>query len=265
MKRYLAGILTLFFLSLSFNLIAQDITIDEIHERYKATILIPRIAATLTVKLISAKGEVREIQAKAYQKSETNTESEATRLFLFEYPPSIRNSGILIQSFANTDENVMWMYLPAVKRVKRIALATSGGGYFMGSDFSYNDFIPKSRDDFTHEYLGEMMIDGTVCYEIKENAISQKQRQDLKLSYMLNYYRKSDFVMYGRDYYDLAGELLKEYRMKEIQFLDQKYLYPTIIEMKNVQTGHKSILEMSDINTDPIPDSYFTTRFLENR
>ena len=186
MKRYLAGILTLFFLSLSFNLIAQDITIDEIHERYKATILIPRITATLTVKLISAKGEVREIQAKAYQKSETSTESEATRLFLFEYPPSIRNSGILLQSYANTDENVMWMYLPAVKRVKRIALATSGGGYFMGSDFSYNDFIPKSRDDFTHEYLGEMMIDGTVCYEIKENAISQKQRQDLKLSYMLN-------------------------------------------------------------------------------
>ncbi len=265
MKRYYLGLLVLLFLSLSLNLAAQDITIDEIHERYKATVLIPRITATLTVKLISAKGEEREIQAKAYQNSESDSESIVSRLFLFEYPPSIRNTGILIQSYANTDENVMWMYLPAVKRVKRIALATSGGGYFMGSDFSYNDFIPKSRDDYTHEYLGEVIIDGTVCYAIKESAITQKQRQDLKLSYMLNYYRKSDFVLYGRDYYDLAGELLKEYRLKEIQVLDQKYLYPTIIEMKNVQTGHKSILVMSDINTDSIPDSYFTTRFLENR
>jgi hypothetical protein len=265
MKRCIVGLLSLLFLSLSFNITAQEITIDEIHERYKATVLIPRITATLTVKLISARGEVREIQAKAYQKSETNTESEATRLFLFEYPPSVRNTGILIQSYANTDENVMWMYLPAVKRVKRIALATSGGGYFMGSDFSFSDFIPKSRDDFTHEYLGEVVVDGTDCYAIKESAITQKQRQDLKLSYMLNYYRKSDFVMFGRDYYDLAGEIVKEYRMKEIMVLEQKYLYPTIIEMKNVQTGHKSILEMTDVNTDPIPDRYFTTRFLENR
>ncbi|MBC8452254.1 MAG: outer membrane lipoprotein-sorting protein [Spirochaetes bacterium] len=265
MKRYYIGVLVLLFLSLSLNLAAQDITIEEIHERYKATVLIPRITATLTVKLISAKGEEREIQAKAYQKSDSGSESEASRLFIFEYPPSIRDTGILIQSYANTDENVMWMYLPAVKRVKRIALATSGGGYFMGSDFSYNDFIPKSRDDFTHEYLGEVIIDGTPCYAIKEIAATQKQRQDLKLSYMLNYYRKSDFVMFGRDYYDLAGELLKEYRIKTIQVLDQKYLYPIIIEMKNVQTGHKSILTMSDINTDPIPDSYFTTRFLENR
>jgi outer membrane lipoprotein-sorting protein len=265
MKRCIVGLLVLFLLSLSINLTAQDITIDEIHERYKATVLIPRITATLTVKLISARGEVREIQAKAYQKSETSTESEASRLFLFEYPPSVRNTGILIQSYANTDENVMWMYLPAVKRVKRIALATSGGGYFMGSDFSYSDFIPKSRDDFTHEYLGEVVLDGTVCYLIKESIVTQKQRQDLKLSYMMNFYRKSDYIMFGRDYYDLAGEKVKEYRAKEVKILDQKYLYPTIIEMKNVQTGHKSILEMSDINTDPIPDRYFTSRFLENR
>ncbi len=245
------------------SITAGDISLDEILDNYKDSVIIPNITTTLTVQLISAKGEVREIQARAYQQA--RTETEGSRLFLFEYPPSVRDTGILINSYSNSDENTMWMYLPAVKRVKRIALATSGGGYFMGSDFSFSDFIPKSRDDFIQEYLGEVVLDGEDCYKVKESAKTQKQRQNLKLSYMINYYRKDDFLMYGRDYYDLAGELVKEYRVKKALLLGGTYMYPTIIEMKNVQTGHKSILEMSDINLDTIPKSYFTKRFLEKR
>ncbi len=264
MKRIILLLTALVLLAPGF-LAAQDISIDEIHQRYAETVLIPSISATLTVQLISARGEVREIQALAYQRSSTVKESEAQRLFIFDNPPSVRDTGILIESYADTEKNVMWMYLPAVKRVKRIALSTSGGGYFMGSDFSYSDFIPKSRDDFTHEYLGETEVNGYPCYIIKENVVTQKQRQDLKISYMINYYRKSDFVMYGRDYYDLAGELVKEYRVREVEILDGTYPFPTVIEMENVQTGHSSVLYMSNISTDPIPDRYFTTRYLEKR
>ena len=264
MKKVLLLLVTICLMA-SGILAAQDITIDEIHRRYAETVLIPSISATLTVQLISARGEVREIQAQAYQRSSTTKESEAQRLFIFENPPSVRDTGILIESYADTEKNVMWMYLPAVKRVKRIALATSGGGYFMGSDFSYSDFIPKSRDDFTHEYLGETEIDGYPCYIIKENVVTQKQRQDLKISYMINYYRMDDYVMYGRDYYDLAGEMVKEYRVREVAMLEGIYPYPTVIEMENVQTGHRSILNMSNISTEPIPDHFFTTRYLEKR
>ena len=262
MKRLILVFFVLISFSLNLNLFAQDITLKEILDGYETTAFIPNLTATLTVKLISARGEEREIRAKAYQK-EIN-ETQVSRLFLFDYPPSVRNTGILVNSFTNGDENVMWIYLPAVKRVKRIALATSGGGYFMGSDFAYSDFIPKSRTDFIQEFIGEEIVDGTLCYVVKETGKTQKQRQDLKLSYMINYYRKTDFIMFGRDYYDLAGELVKEYRVKDSVVLGQ-YIYPTIIEMENVQTGHRSILEMSSLNTDIIPDRYFTTRFLENR
>lgn len=248
---------------MTMSISADDISLDELFENYKASVVIPNITTTLTVQLISAKGEVREIQARAYQKAKSET--DASRLFLFEYPPSVRDTGILINSYTDSDKNTMWMYLPAVKRVKRIALATSGGGYFMGSDFSYSDFIPKSRDDFNQEYLGEVILDGEACYKVKESAKTQEQRQNLKLSYMMNYYRVDDYVMYGRDYYDLAGELVKEYRVKEAILLGGRYMYPTIIEMKNIQNGHRSVLEMSDISLETIPDSYFTKRFLEKR
>lgn len=258
MKRYFILILIL----LSFILFAQDITVDEILDGYEVTAFIPNLTASLSVKLISANGEVREIKADAYQK--TIDENQVSRLFLFDYPPSVRNTGLLINSFLNGDENVMWIYLPAVKRVKRIALATSGGGYFMGSDFSYSDFISKARADYTQEFLGEVILNGTPCYRIKEYGKTLKRRQDMKLSYMINYYRKDDFIMFGRDYYDLAGELVKEYRVKDSIVLGQ-YIYPTVIEMENIQTGHRSIIEMTNVSTDIIPDRYFTSRFLKNR
>ncbi|RLD28668.1 MAG: hypothetical protein DRI73_11435 [Bacteroidetes bacterium] len=249
-------------ITLSFSLGAQEMTVTKILEGYERTAFIPNITASLTVKLISANGEVREIKADAYQKN--IDKNLVSRLFLFDYPPSVRNTGLLINSFLDGSENVMWIYLPAVKRVKRIALSTSGGGYFMGSDFSYSDFISKSGNDYTYEYMGEDTLNGTNCYIVKEYGTTLQKRQDSKVSYMIVYFRKDDFIMFGRDYYDLAGELVKEYRVKDVVVLGQ-YIYPTVIEMTNVQTGHRSILEMINSNTEVIPNRYFTTRFLQKR
>ena len=161
MKKLFIVILLVF---LSINVFG--ITLDEILDGYEATASIPNLSTTLSVELVSANGEIREIKAKAFQKS--INKDLVSRLFLFDFPPSVRNTGLLINSFLNGDENVMWIYLPAVKRVKRIALGTSGGGYFMGSDFSYSDFISKNRDDYIQEYLGEVVLDGTPCYSVKE-------------------------------------------------------------------------------------------------
>ncbi len=258
MKRYLIFIIIL----LSVILTAPAITVDEILDNYEIVSFIPNLGSSLTIKLISANGDVREIKADAYQK--IVNENLISRVFLFDYPPSVRNTGLLINSFLNGEENVMWIYLPAVKRVKRIALATSGGGYFMGSDFSYSDFVSKDRGNFIQELIGEVELNGTECYVVKEYGKTLQLRQDYKVSYMINYYRKTDFIMFGRDFYDLAGELQKEYRVIESITLGQ-YIYPTVIEMENKQTGHKSIIEVSNVTTDAIPDRYFTTRYLQNR
>ena len=253
----------LILLTAGFRLAAQQLTLDEILDGFERSIAIPDATATLSVKLIAVNGEEREIVAKAYQKQISDVQVD--RLFLFDEPASVRDTGILIHSFMNGDENVMWIYLPAVKRVKRVALATSGGGYFMGSDFAYSDFIAKSRDDFIQEYLGVTVLDGTPCYTVKEYGKTLRQRQELKQSYMINYYRTTDFIMFGRDYYDLAGDLLKEYRVKKSVNLGGPYVYPTKIEMLNRQTGHKSVIEFTELSTDSIPERYFSNRFLQTR
>lgn len=235
--------------------------VEDILEKFADSILIPNLYGNFTITLISKNGAKREIQAEAYQK--LVDDNQMNRLFKFKYPPSVRDTGLLIHSFYNEEsENQMWIYLPIVKKIKRIALSSSGGGYFMGSDFSYADLISKDSSDYNQELIGEKVIDGKNCYIIKEYGETDKEKESLGYSYIINYYGTEDSFLYGRDYYELSGELLKTYRVKDTK-LFSTYIYPTQIEMKNVQTDHISIISVTDINTDDISESYFSTRNLK--
>jgi hypothetical protein len=252
MKKLIAG--CVLFLTL-FTVCAQ-IAPDTVLDNFEKSLRIPNLFGTLKVTMTAANGDTREIQAKAYQKQ--MNDDQINRLFLFDFPPSVRGTGMLIHSFMNGNENAMWMYLPAVKRVKRIALNQSGGGYFMGSDFTYSDFIAKSRKDYNYEFIKEDVLNGKNCYVLKETAKTQSLQQQMGISYMVNYYNKENFVLIGRDYYDLAGVLLKEYRVQDITVIDGKHLYPSRITMINTQTKHASEIRVESISSKELSDSYFT-------
>lgn len=256
MKKYFVAIL------ISLTLISLNATnLDTILENYDDSVVIPNLSAEFTVTLISQNGDKREIKAEAYQKFVDGV--QMNRLFKFNYPPSVRDTGLLIHSFYNEKgDNKMWLYLPIVKKIKRIILSNSGGGYFMGSDFSYSDLISKSSSDFVQEYAGQGEIDGTSYHLVKEYGDTEKKRELLGYSYIINYYGEDDSFLYGRDYYELSGALLKTYRVKEvIKF--ENYIYPTNIEMTNVQTKHRSIISVSDISFDEVPEKFFSTRYLK--
>lgn len=251
-------LLILSFLILATNLFS--IQIDDILKGFSESVMIPNLHGKFTITLISKNGDTRKIKAEAYQK--LMDKNQMNRLFLFSYPPSVRDTGLLIHSFYNKkDENKMWIYLPIVKKIKRISLSSSGGGYFMGSDFSYSDLISKNSSDYTQELAGEDSIENIDCYLIKEYGQSDKLKESLGYAYIINYYGKDDSFLYGRDYYELSGDLLKTYRVKQTKKFSE-YIYPTEIVMKNIQTEHKSVISVTDIEISELSDKYFTTRFL---
>ncbi len=237
-----------------------SIEVETILSEFKHLIQIPNLKGKLSVQLISKKGDIREIKAEAYQKLSNN--NQMNRLFVFNYPPSVRDTGLLIHSFYNGGDNKMWIYLPIVKKVKRIALESSGGGYFMGSDFSYTDFISKTTSDFTQEMLSDGEINNIPCYRIKEFGETKDKKNALGYASIINYYGKDDYFLYGRDYYELSGALLKTYRVLKTKKFPP-YIYPTKIEMINQQTMHKSILTVTDISISEISNKYFSTRYLQ--
>jgi hypothetical protein len=222
----------------------------------------PNISGVFNLKLISKSKDVRQYNATAYQKRVSD--KQENRIFIFNYPPSVKDTGLLVHSFFDDSDTRMWLYLPVVKRIKRIALNTSGGGYFMGSDFTYSDLISRSSEDFNYSLLGEDSIEGEPCYKIKAQGITRKRQESIGYLYTINYYRKIDNLLIAIDYYDMAEDLVKQYRVLDVATLGE-YLYPSKVIMTNIRFEHTSIIEFTNLSIDDIPDEYFTHLYLKEK
>ena len=229
---------------------------------FEKTLNIPNLQGEFHVSLISKNGDKREIKARVFQKMIGADQNN--RLFLFDFPATVRGTGLLLHSYYDDRDNNMWIYLPAVRRIKRIALESSGGGYFMGSDFTYRDLISNDVSDMEFEMLDDAVIDGVDCYVIKAWGRTEEIRQEIGYSFTVSYHRKDNFILHERDFFDFNDELLKIYRGEEfVEF--HPGIYPTRISMTNVQTEHKSVIEVIGASTEEIPDRMFTTRYLQNQ
>lgn len=238
------------------------LTVDEILDRYSDTLGVPSIQGSFNVDLISRNGDVREIEARAYQKM--MGDNQINRLFVFDFPPTVRGTALLLHSYFEDDrENNMWIYLPAIRRVKRVALEDSGGGFFMGSDFTYRDLINNDNSELEFQKLPDETVNGQRSYVIRAQGRTPAVQQEYGYSYIVSYYRQDNFLMHRREYYDFNGDLLKILEVQDFLDLDP-WIYPTRLSMTNVQNDHQSIIEVRDASTDEIPDRMFTTRYLRS-
>ncbi len=93
---------------------------------------------------------------------------EERSLVTFQSPRDIRGTALLTYSYDDR-ENDQWLYLPALRRTKRIA-ATGRSSPFMGSEFAYEDLVRSSPSQYDYLYLGQEELDGTPCFVIERYA-----------------------------------------------------------------------------------------------
>jgi hypothetical protein len=235
----------------------------EILDRSDAAINPHNLQGSFTMTLTSRRGDTRITKVIAYQKR--INENREDRLFLFEFPPSVKGTGLLVNSFFDREDDRMWIYLPAVGRIKRVNLSTSGGGYFMGSDFTYSDLIRAGREEFIFELAGETVVNGADCYVVRRTGKTKQIQRKYGYSRDENYIRKSDYVPVKIVFYDVAGDLLKELSVLNVEDIGE-FRYPSHVIMENKQTGHSSEILFEELSSpDDIPDDYFTHRYLQNQ
>ena len=90
--------------------------------------------AVMTMKLINARGQekTRHMKMKVLEGKDADKS-----LMEFSTPADVKGTKFLSYEHINKDDD-QWLYLPALKRVKRIASKNKSGA-FMGSEFSYED------------------------------------------------------------------------------------------------------------------------------
>ena len=88
--------------------------------------------------LINSKGKERHRFLHKFFKDYGEVEKQT---MFFKSPADVKNTSFMNYSYIDDRDDDQWLYLPALKKVKRI----SGGSkddYFMGSDFTYEDMMP---------------------------------------------------------------------------------------------------------------------------
>ena len=79
--------------------------------------------------------------------------SEGDRsIITFSQPRDVRGTALLTHSKIEPDDDSQWIFLPAVKRVKRIS-SSNRTGKFVSSEFSYEDLGSEEVADNEHIWL----------------------------------------------------------------------------------------------------------------
>ena len=203
------------------------IELDKANEGFKGEY------AEMEMTLINAHGDktVRKLNSETMEMKNDGDRSIST----FEWPADVKGTRMLTWSHKDGDDD-QWLYLPALKRVKRISTKNKSGA-FMGSEFSYEDLGSQEVEEFTYKYLGEEQFNGRDCWKIERYPVSKKSGY----SKHIGWYDKEYMNPVRIDYYDRKGELLKTGIFSDYKLYDKLWRAGKIV-MDNVQTKKSSHL-----------------------
>lgn len=158
-------------------------------------------------------------------------------LNIFDHPADVKGTAFLSFTHALTPDE-QWLYLPALKRVKRISSANKSGP-FMGSEFAFEDLSSQELAKFKYKFIKEEAIDGQDMYVIERTP----QYEHSGYTRQIVWLDKEHYRMYKSEFYDRKNELLKTLVAGGYQqYLDQ-FWRPDTMDMVNHVTGKSTSLK----------------------
>jgi outer membrane lipoprotein-sorting protein len=155
---------------------------------------------------------------------------------IFDKPADVKGTAFLTHSHAlKPDEQ--WLYLPALKRVKRIN-SKNKSGPFMGSEFAYEDLASQEIEKYTYKFVRDEKLNGIDYYVIERYPAYQHSGYTRQVVWVNN----KRYVAEKIEFYDRKNSLLKTLNNTDYQqYLDQ-YWRPDTMLMENHQTGKSTLL-----------------------
>jgi len=161
-------------------------------------------------------------------------------LSIFDEPADVKGTKMLTYAHGLEPDD-QWLYLPALKRVKRIS-SRNKSGPFMGSTFAFEDLGSQEVEKYTYRYLRDEACGEYQCHVIEFYPAYEFSGYTRQVVWMdIEAYR-----VVKVDYYDRKQALLKTLTAGDFrQYLDH-YWRPGRMEMVNHQTGKSTLLEWTE-------------------
>jgi outer membrane lipoprotein-sorting protein len=179
-------------------------------------------------------------------------------LMVFLSPKDQKGTALLTYQHKDRDDD-QWLYLPALKRVKKIA-SSKKSGPFMGSEFSFEDIGGQQVDDYTYKYLRDEQVDGQDCFVVE----SYPKDKNSGYTKIITWVDKQHYRTLKADFYDRKNSHLKTLVAKDFNLYLDKFWRPHEMEMVNHQTGRSTVLKQSNIKFNVgLTDDDFTQNSLK--
>lgn len=161
-------------------------------------------------------------------------------LTIFDEPKDVDGTALLTFSHA-TEPDDQWLYLPALKKVKRIS-TTKKSGPFMGSEFAYEDMSSYEVAKYTYKYLKEDTVDGSNAYVVESYPVDKNSGY----TRLITWYDQERYIPLQIVFHDRKDSLLKTLKFANYQQYIEQYWRPGQMQMENHQTGKSTILHWTN-------------------
>ena len=183
-------------------------------------------------------------------------------VIVFSEPRDVKGTALLTHTKIEPEDDSQWIFLPAIKRTKRIS-SSNRTGKFVSSEFSYEDLGSEEVEDNEHIWLADMPCptdESLTCAQVESRPKNARSGYSKRVSYTdLDEYRVHKIEFYNR-----RGDLEKVLIFEDYsQYLGQYWRSHKMI-MENIQTGKSTKLNWGEYSfRKGLTEQDFTPQALE--
>jgi len=175
---------------------------------------------------------VRQMRIKSMEQDNDGDKS----LTIFDSPRDVKGTAFLSFSHPSANDE-QWLYLPALKRVKRISSRNKTGS-FMGSEFSFEDLTSFEVEKYDYKYIRDEAVNGVDCFVVEQyprDKYSGYKRRTVWID-------KVEYRSQKVEFYDRKNSLLKTLTFSDYNKYIGKFWRASKLDMVNHQSGKSTSL-----------------------
>lgn len=196
------------------------------------------VNALMTLTNSAGRTTTREMFFKTLEKE--NEEVGDKSLTVFETPRDVQGTALLSHAKI-LDADDQWLFLPALKRVKRISSANKSGP-FVGSEFAFEDFTSTELNKYDYKFVGEDTFDGMAVDVVERFPRYENSGYTRQISFV----DRNIYQVRKIDFYDRKNSLLKTLTLSDYREYEGGIWRAHLLTMENHQTGKSTSLTYSD-------------------
>jgi hypothetical protein len=191
--------------------------------------------AELVMVLKNAQGQSAKRQMRMSQLEGSGDGDKS--LIVFDWPKDIDGTALLTWSHKAGDDD-QWLFLPALRRVKRISSSNKSGS-FVGSEFSYEDLNSQEVEKYKYKYLRDEACGPLQCFVMDRYPVDPRSGYTRQIVWI----DKKEYRVQKTEYYDRKRSRLKTLALTGYRQYLGKYWRAHLLVMVNHQTGKSTRLE----------------------